>query len=96
MDLYTCITDKGDSTHLSQHLSSAPHAALRDHIAALPYDVATGPFDEKLEWLRSISGGIQPIELLPVAGCMNTWLWREGARNTPQYLTYIVKTATGA
>jgi hypothetical protein len=30
--------------------------------------------------------------LLLVDRCKNTWLWRDGVRDAPQYLTYIVQT----
>jgi hypothetical protein len=92
MDVFTCITEIRESSHLTQHAAASPSAALRDHIAALPYDDGAGPFDEELKWLRRISGGTVPVELTPVGHCKNTWLWRDGARHQPQYLTYIVKT----
>jgi hypothetical protein len=92
MGTFTCITEIRDSSHLSQHAAESPDAALRDHIAALPYDDGAGPFGEELAWLRRISGGRQEIALIPVGHCKNTWLWLDGARYEPQYLTYIVKT----
>ena len=72
-----------------------PESALRDHIAALPYDDGAGPFEDELEWLRRVSRGSEPIELLPVTQCRSTWLWRDGARYEPQYITYIVRTDVG-
>ncbi len=95
MDTFTCITDIRDSFHLTQHAAANPTAALRDHIAALPYDDGAGPFDEELEWLQRIGDGTQEIKLIPVGHCKNTWLWLDGARYQPQYLTYIVKTDVG-
>jgi hypothetical protein len=32
------------------------------------------------------------VELVPVGHCRSTWLWRDGARHEPQYITYIVRT----
>lgn len=92
MATFTCITDVRNSIHLSQHSAEHPAAALRDHIAALPFSDATGPFDDELDWLLAVSGGSQPIALLPVGGCKNSWLWHDGAIHDPQYLTYVVKT----
>ncbi len=91
--LFTCTTEVRRSFHLTQHVATEPSAALREHIAKLPYDDGAGPFDEELESLRRVSGGLQEIELLPVTQCKNTWPWRDGALYRPQYLTYIVKTA---
>jgi len=92
METFTCITEIRDSFHLSQHTAASPAAALRDHIAALPYDDGAGPFDEELQWLRGINGGNQDVKLVPVGHCKNTWFWLDGAKYQPQYLTYIVKT----
>ncbi len=92
MAVFTCITEVRESFHLTQHSATGPEAALRDHIAALPYDDGTGPFDEELEWLRRVSGGAEPVEMLPVGHCRGTWLWRGGSRFEPQYITYIVRT----
>jgi hypothetical protein len=95
MDTFTCITEVRGSFHVTQHSAASPAAALRDHIAALPYDDATGPFDEELAWLRRISGGALEVELIALGHCKNTWLWRDGARHDPQYLTYVVTTDVG-
>ena len=92
MAVFTCITEVHDSFHLSQHAATEAEVALRDHIATLPYDDGAGPFDEELEWLRWVSGGSEPVELLPVEHCQGTWLWRGGARHEPQYITYVVRT----
>lgn len=62
------------------------------HIAALPYDDGTGPFDDELDWLKGVSDSSSEINLLPVSHCRGTWLWLDGARHAPQYLTYIVRT----
>lgn len=96
MPLFTCITECRESFHLSQHEALGPEAALRKHIAALPYSDATGPFDEELDWLRSISEGGLSVELLPVAHCKNTWLWMDGCRSNPQYCTYLVRTESSS
>jgi hypothetical protein len=90
---FTCITEVRDSFHVSQHRADGAEQALRRHIAALPFDDGTGPFDEELEWLQRISNGQQAIELLPMHGCKATWLWGDGARHDPKYITYIVRTA---
>ena len=90
---FTCITEVRNSFHLSQHRAAAPEDALRAHIAALPFDDGTGPFDEELDWLRSISGGDRSVELMRVRQCAGTWLWLDGARFEPKYVTYIVRTA---
>ena len=66
--------------------------SLRDHVAALPYDDGTGPFGEELEWLLRVSGGTEPVEMLPVGHCRGTWLWSDGERYEPQYITYVVCT----
>ena len=92
MDTFTCITEIRDSFHLTQHAAESPAAALREHIAALPFSDGAGPFDEELEWLQRVSGGKEGVEMIPVGHCKNTWLWSDGARYQPQYLTYIVKT----
>jgi hypothetical protein len=60
----------------------------------LPYDDGAGPFDDELDWLRSISGGSSDVALIDVSHCKNTWLWGDGARYEPQYLTYLVQTDT--
>ena len=36
-------------------------------------------------------GNSEPT-LLEVAGCEGTWMWLEGARHSPQYSTYVVRT----
>ena len=95
MATFTCITEVRDSIHLTQHAIHDPTAALREHIAALPYDDGTGPFDKELEWLQRVSGGLSDVELIAVGHCKNTWHWRDGARYEPQYITYIVKTDVG-
>lgn len=92
MAVFTCITEVRDSFHLTQHSAIGPEAALRDHIAGLPYDDGIGPFDGELEWLRRVTSGEEPIEMLPVEHCRGTWLWRGGTRYEPQYITYIVRT----
>jgi hypothetical protein len=89
---FTCITEVRGSFHLSQHPSATPEEALREHVAALPFDDGEGPFDEELEWLRRIAGAQQAVELLPVRQCPGTWLWLDGARYEPKYITYIVRT----
>jgi hypothetical protein len=93
--VFTCITEVRGSSHLSQHSAAEPEVALRDHIAALPYDDGSGPFDEELEWLLRVSDGTDPIELLPVGHCQGTWMWLAGTRHEPPYSTYIVRTDVG-
>jgi hypothetical protein len=92
MDTFTCITEIRESIHLTQHTADNPTAALRKHIAALPFDDAAGPFDDELGWLQRVSDGTEGVDLHPVGHCKNTWLWRNGAASEPQYLTYVVKT----
>lgn len=89
---FTCITEVRNSIRLTQHEAGDPTVALREHIASLPFDDGSGPFDGELEWLQSIAGGRFDVHLLPVGHCKNTWLWLDGARNEPQYLTYLVQT----
>jgi hypothetical protein len=93
--VFTCITEVRESFHLTQHPAAAPEAALRSHIAGLPYDDGAGPFGDELEWLRRVSSGEEPVELLPIGHCRGTWLWREGARYEPRYITYVVRTDVG-
>ena len=95
MAVFTCITEVRDSIHLTQHAVSGPEAALRARIAALPYDDGAGPFDDELEWLLRVSGGTEPVELLPVGHCPGVWFWRGGARYEPPYTTYVIRTAVG-
>ena len=64
MAIFTCITEVRESFHLTQHSATAPETALRDHIAALPYDDGVGPFDDELDWLRRVSGGTEAVERL--------------------------------
>jgi len=90
--VFTCITEVRKSFHLSQHVASEPESALRDHIAAIPYDDGAGPFDDELEWLHRVSSGVEQIEMHPVGHCRSTWLWLSGARHEPQYITYVVRT----
>ncbi len=96
MAIFTCITELCGSSHLTQHSSTTPEEALRDHIAALPYDDGDGPFGEELEWLLRVSGGTEPVELLPVGHCRGTWLWGGGMRHEPRYISYVVRTDVGA
>ncbi len=95
MAVFTCITEVRESFHLTQHSAGGPEAALRDHLAALPYDDGAGPFGDELEWLRRLSGGIDSVELVTVGHCPGTWMWLGGARHKPPYSTYIVRTAIG-
>ncbi|MDR0441473.1 MAG: hypothetical protein LBI59_10945 [Candidatus Accumulibacter sp.] len=92
MPYFTCITTINDSIHLKQVEAGGAAAALREAVAALPYDDGAGPFDEELEWLRQVSAGEAPVTMNPVGHCKNTWLWSEGARHEPQYLTYVIQT----
>jgi hypothetical protein len=92
MPYFTCITTINDSIYLRQVEAGDSTAALREAVAALPYDDGTGPFDEELEWLQQASGAQVPVTMHPVAHCKNTWLWLEGARHEPQYLTYVIQT----
>lgn len=92
MPHFTCFTTIGDSVYLKQLQTAEPEAALRQALAVLPYDDGAGPFDEELEWLQRVAGGEEPVSLLPVGHCKNTWFWLEGARYEPQYLVYIVQT----
>lgn len=92
MPHFTVITTIRDCIYLKQ--AEAPNAenALREAIASLPYDDGTGPFDEELEWLQRIASGELAVTLHSVGHCKNTWLWLEGARNDPQYLSYAIQT----
>lgn len=84
---FTCITGVRNSIHITQHAAESPVGALREHIGALPYDDGTGPFDDELNWLHSVSGEESDVTLIPVTQARNTWLWLDGARHEPQYLT---------
>ena len=44
------------------------------------------------KWLLSVAEGNSEPTLLEVAGCEGTWMWLEGARHSPQYSTYVVRT----
>ncbi|MBB6430267.1 hypothetical protein [Algisphaera agarilytica] len=90
--VFTCITESNGIFHLSQHTSSTPDAALREHVAVLPVDDGVDPFDAELDWLLKVSDGATELELIPVSDCPGTWLWIDGARHQPQYSTYIVRT----
>jgi hypothetical protein len=92
MKVFTCITEVRGSIHLTQHAASRPEDALRQHIAALPFDDGAGPFGEELKWLLRVGSGAQQVQLVPVGHCKNTWLWLDGSRYQPQYLSYIVET----
>ncbi len=92
MPHYTCITETRQHRHLTQHEAQKPEEAVRLHVGALPYDDGTDPLDEELDWLQRVANGRAPVSLLQVVQCKNTWLWLEGARYTPQYGTYVVKT----
>ncbi len=96
MPRYTCITESRQSFHLTQHDTDKPSDAVRLHLAALPYDDGRGPFDDELDWLQTITGGSAAVTMHPVTQCRGTWLWLEGARHEPQYLTYVVQTDTNA
>lgn len=91
MAVYTCITENRDFFHLTQHAATGPDAALRNHIAALPFDDGFGQFNDELEWLTRVSNGSEPVEMLPVGNCRGTWLWQEGLRTEPRYVTYVVR-----
>ena len=95
MAVFTCITKVRKSFHLSQHKAIDHVEALREHIAALPFDDGVGPFDKELTWLQNVSGGTVASEFIPVDNCKGTWLWLDGARHNPQYITYIVRTDVG-
>jgi hypothetical protein len=98
VETFTCITRIRAWFHISQHVAAAPDVALRSHIAAVPNDALRsqeddcGPSEEELQWLQRVSGGQQNVEIIVVEHCKNTWLWLDGARYEPQYITYIVKT----
>lgn len=92
---FTCISEVRNSSHITQHRAPTPSDALREHIASLPYDDGTGPVGDELEWLRAVAGRQQEVTLVSVGHCKNTWLWLEGARYQPQYLTYLVQTDVG-
>jgi len=92
MPHFTFITTIRNSIHVTQIEASCVEAALRDAIASLPFDDAEGPFDEELEWLHQFSGGETEVTMHPIGHCRNTWLWLEGARHDPQYLSYAVQT----
>jgi hypothetical protein len=94
MPVFTCITYVRESIYLHQHTADGPEPALREGIAKLPYDDGAGPFDEELDWLLRVSGGSEPVEMLPVVSCPGVWLWLGGARHDPQYTIYVVRTAS--
>ena len=92
MPVFTCITLVRDSFHVTQHDARDLEQALRVHIQKLPYDDGAGPFDGELEWLQRIAGGTKQVTIHALDYCKNTWMWLDGARNNPQYHTYIVQT----
>ena len=92
MPYFTCVTKINESIYLKQVEAGDQASALREGIAALPYDDGTGPFDEELELLQQVSGAQAPVTMHSVGHCKNTWLWLEGARYEPQYLTYVIQT----
>jgi hypothetical protein len=92
MPHFTFVTTVRDSVYLKQVKAPSVNAALREAIAALPFDNGGGPFDEELEWLQQVATGGTTVTLHLVHGCENTWLWIEGARHEPQYLTHAVQT----
>jgi len=92
MPYFTCITTINGSIHLKQIEADDPAYALREAVSSLPYDDGTGPFDDELEWLQQVAGAQVPVTMHPVGHCKNTWLWLEGARYEPQYLTYVIQT----
>ena len=94
MPLFTLITESHDSFHVSQHTAATPAEALSEHVARLPYHDSIGPHDDELAWLQSVAGGKIEIKLIELNSCRNTWLWLDGSRNVPQYITYIVATAS--
>ena len=96
MPLYTCVTENRDSFHLTQHCAETPADAMRLHLEAFPYDDGAGPFDQELNWLQQVIDDSAPLSVHPVGHCKGTWLWVEGARHSPQYLTYIVQTDPNA
>ncbi len=92
MPHFTCITTIRDCIWLKQTEAADVSAALRQAIAVLPYDDGAGPIDDELDWLLSVAGGEAAVTMDPVGHCRNTWVWLEGLRNEPEYLTYAIQT----
>ncbi|MDB5339701.1 MAG: hypothetical protein JWN70_5320 [Planctomycetaceae bacterium] len=89
---FTCFTTIKDCVYLKQVSALDPPSAVRQAIGSLPFHDGTGPFDDELEWLQQVCGGEAVVTMHPVGHCKNTWLWLEGSRYEPQYLTYAVQT----
>jgi hypothetical protein len=92
MPHFTFITTIRGHFYLKQVEAPSVDVALREAIAALPFDDGEGPFDEELKWLQQVASGGIAVTLHPVKHCENTWLWLEGSKYEPQYLTYGVQT----
>ena len=89
---YTFLTTIRDCVYVKQIAAGDVVTALREAIAMLPYDDGSGPFDDELEWLLRVTEGEAEVTMFPIAGCKNTWLWLQGSRHEPQYLTYAIQT----
>ena len=92
MSTYTCFIEVRESVHLHQCDADSPELALRQGVASLPYDDGVGPFGEELDWLHKTTSGEAVVTMLSLSHCRNTWLWLEGSRYEPQYLSYVIKT----
>jgi len=91
--VFTGLTDLGTAIHLSQHSAQSAVDALREHVSGIPREDLSDNSDEEVEFLRRVAAGDIPATLHP-SGWAATWLWLEGARRQPRYLTYIVQTDT--
>jgi hypothetical protein len=92
MPTFTVLTELRGTFHVSQHDAVTPALAVASHLAGLPLEDGDDIAEEELAWLRRLISGISPAVLTEVRGCACTWLWTEGARHSPQYLTYVVQT----
>jgi hypothetical protein len=94
MDSFTCVTSTSDECHISQHAAANPEAAVRLHARRYPLPDGEDPESDLVTWLSAVTDGSQPVTLQPVAGCRETWLWREGLANRLRFTTYVVRTKT--
>jgi hypothetical protein len=96
MPYYSVISECRGSFHVTQWTAATPQHALSEHVKSLPYDDGSGPHDDELRWLQSVGSGAGAITLHSVGKTGTMWLWMEGARHEPQYITYVVETVARA
>lgn len=88
--VFTVITEWRESVHVTQRHCATPEQALVANIGALPHEDSRD--DAEGDWLARVSRNEEGITLTPVAGCSAVWLWLDGARRSPQCLSYVVRT----